>query len=315
MIDPFIEEGYQDYAQHASPMVLANPLPTAPADERHFRIVHKLRQGADGDDFPRNDTLVYDQHFADYFAYDDGSPELVHLTKGGDPGRALQFFAAHADTIEAVDVFLMETINKQDFQQMYQIYIWDSLDPENVIYQSDELFIEEDTSYGTFIRHQLENDVVAEGHFYVGLRQTGTVDLRNAIVVGFDKSNNVQHRLFYDSGDGWLQSEMSGALMVRPVMKRDFPTGIMDPVDDQQAWATVYPNPASGNWLHVESRNGSPQLQDATIRIFDIRGRLMHEEPYSDAINISALQNGAYLLRISDPQKGRHQALRLIIAR
>lgn len=315
VIDPFTEEGYQDYAPHANPIVLANPLPTAPAEERHFRIVHKLRQGADGDDFPRNDTLIYDQHFANYFAYDDGSPELVHLTKGSDPGRALQFYAAHADTIEAVDIFLMETINNQDFQQMYQIYIWDSLDPENVIYQSDELFIEEDTNHGTFIRHQLENDVVAEGHFYVGLRQTGTVELRNAIVVGFDKSNNVQHRLFYDAGDGWLQSEMSGVLMIRPVMKRDFPTGVAEPGDMREPWVHVYPNPVSGNWLHVEATDGSHGLQEATIRIFDIRGRLMQEEPYSDAINISTLQNGVYMMRVGNAQKGRHQTLRLIIAR
>ncbi len=315
VIDPFIEEGYQDYAPHANPIVLANPLPTAPAEERHFRIMHMLRQGADGDNFPRNDTLVYDQQFADYFSYDDGSPELVHLTKGSDPGRALQFHAAHADTIQSVDIFLMGTINSQDLQQMYEIFIWDSLDPENVIYRSDEQFIEEDATYGGFLRHDLENDVVVEGTFYVGLRQTGAVELRNAIVVGFDKSNNVQHRLYYDSGDGWLQSQMSGALMIRPVMKRDFPTGITEPSEMREAWVHVYPNPASGNWLHVKPTDDFHWLQDATIRIFDIRGRLMQEEPYRESINISTLQNGAYMIRISNAQKSQHQTLRLIITR
>ncbi len=315
VIDPFLMEGYQDYAPHANPIVLANPLPTAPADERHFRIKHKLRLGADGDDFPRNDTLRYDQHFADYFAYDDGKPELIHLTKGGDPGRALQFHAAHADTIQSVEIFLMETINNQDVQQMYEIFIWDSLDPENVLYQSEELFIPEEDDRREFTSYQLENPVLVEGDFYVGFRQIGTVDLRNAIVVGFDKNNNVQHRLFYDSGSGWLESQMEGALMIRPVMKRDFPTGITEPGSQQEAWVHIYPNPASGNDLQVEALDGSPDLQDATIRLFDIQGRLIQEKPYSETIRISDLQNGVYMMRVSNPKKGRHQTLRLIIAR
>ncbi len=314
-IDPFIEGGYQDYAPHANPSVLANPLPTGEAEERHFRIIHKLRQGADGDDFPRNDTLTYDQHFSDYFAYDNGMPELTHLIKGSDPVRALQFHAVHTDTIEAVDIFLMETINNQDVQQMYEIIIWDSLEPENVIYQSDELFIEEDAKHGAFLRYPLENNVLAEGHFYVGFRQIGGVELRNAIVVGFDKSNNAQHRLFFDRGDGWLESEMSGALMIRPVMKRDLPTGISDPGAMQEARVIIYPNPATGNHIRVEPENEFWNTQKARIEILDLQGRLVQEQPYSRQVNISSLPDGVYLLRLSNQQTGQSQTLRFIIAR
>ncbi len=314
-IDPFIEKGYQDYAPHANPIVLANPLPTAGAEERHFRIIHKLRQGADGDDFPRNDTLTYDQHFSNYFAYDDGSPELIHLIKGSDPVRALQFHAADTDTIEAVDIFLMETINNQDVQQMYEIFIWDSLDPENVIYQSDELFIPEDEERREFTSYQLEQPVRVEGHFYVGFRQIGSVELRNAIVVGFDKSNNVSHRLFYDRGDGWLDSEMNGALMMRPVMKRDYVTGITAPANEQEIIFSLYPNPAAGNHIQVEPKNESWNTQKARIEILDLQGRLVQEQPYSRQVNISSLPDGVFLLRLSNRQTGQHQAIRFIIAR
>ncbi len=317
VIDPFFEEGYQGYAPHANPIVLANPLPTAPAEERAFQIIHALQQGSDGDDFRRNDTLVYNQHFSDYFSYDNGSPELIHLVKGGNPGRALQFHASHADTIKSVDIFLMETINNQDVQRAYEIFIWDSLDPENVIYHSEEQFVpEDDEDKGrSFVRYDLTQDAIVEGTFYVGFRQQGTVLLSNAIVVGFDKSNNVSHRLFFDSGDGWLDSEMNGALMMRPVMKRDYVTGISEPGNEQEFMVSLYPNPASGNHIHVEPENDSWNTKNARIQILDVRGRLVQEQAYSRQINISSLQNGVYLLRLSNQQTGQYHALRFIIAR
>ncbi len=317
VIQPFYEQGYQNYPPHSNPIVLANPLPVDPADERRFRIIHQLQAGSDGDDFPRNDTIAFEQVFSDYFSYDDGSPELIHLVKGSNPGRALQFHAAHTDTIEAVKIFMLETINNQDLQQGYEIFIWDSLDPENIVYQSEEQFItdDEEGTRGAFEDYQLTDPVTVEGTFYVGFRQTGNVLLSNAIVVGFDKSNNVSHRLYYDSGDGWFSSGVSGALMIRPVVKRDLETGITAPDGLTDASLTVYPNPASGDVLHMETDKAFGEGDTSIIQIFDARGRMLHQEKLSPSVNIASLQNGVYLLRVTDTQSGHSVTKRIIVAR
>ena len=319
VVDPFYESGYQNYPPHSNPIVLTNPLPTEPAQQREFQVVHTLEPGGDGDQFPRNDTITYDQVFSDYFAYDDGVPELIHLISGTDPVRALHYRAEHADTLEAVKIFMLETINNQDFQQSYEIIIWDSLEPENIVYQSEPQVITDDDEYTQtgFVEYPLTGLVIVEGDFYVGFRQTGTVLLSQAIVVGFDKSNNVSHRLYYDVGDGqgWLSSGESGALMIRPVMKRDHVTGVDDVDIADGGAALAYPNPSRGNQLYINPGQAFAASDHAMMELFDARGRLVLSEKLAPSLNVSSLQNGVYLLRIIDSQSGNSQTERVIIAR
>ncbi len=316
VIAPFSEEGYQEYQPHANPTVLANPLPAAPASQRHFRIVHSLREGATGDAFPENDTIVYDQAFSNYFSYDDGRPERVHLTKGYNPGRAMKFIAMHPDTVEAVQLFFMETINDQNQQQAFNLIIWRSLDPEEILYQSPEPLFPPENGKSGFAAIYLDDHVVVEDTFYVGITQPGNVPLQNSLVIGYDLDNDVSHRLFnnYGDGEGWQSSIKAGTLMIRPVMKRDDITGISTPPEEALAM-TIYPNPAGGKELNIRLGDAARHKGQAQIQVFDTVGRLVYSGAFTRTLDISGLNNGVYLLRVMNPREGRSQTARFIISR
>lgn len=61
---------------------------------------------------------------------------------------------------------------------------------------------------------------------------------------------------------------------------------------------SVYPNPCSG-LLQIDT-----DLEDYTARIFDISGKIIHEETNSSEIEVEGLDNGLYILTLNE-RKGR----------
>ncbi len=317
VISPFAEDGYQDYAPHSEPIVLNNPLPTAPATMREFHIVHILREGATGDKYPRNDTIAYRQRFSNYFAYDDGKPELIQVVKGFEPKRAVQFFAEHPDTLEAVQVFLAETLNDQAGEAMFDLIVWNSLDPEEELYRSGEPLSMSDFERNRFVSIEPDQPVLVEDTFYVGLQQNANpVTINKAIAIGYDMTNNMNERVLFDAGggEGWLYSTESGVPMIRPVMKRDQITGTHTPVAEELAM-TLYPNPVNGQQLHIRLDDPDIPTANADIQIIDARGRLVISGAFSSTVDVSSLPNGIYFLRLVSPQNKKISSSRFVVVR
>ena len=317
-IDPFFESGYLVYQPHSNPLVIPNPLPLTNDAERHFTIVHALRQGADGDTWPQNDTIKYAQSFSNYFAFDYGSPERIHLVKGSNPSRVLRFDANEADIIEAVKIYFMETIDRQNIERPFEVVVFSSLDPEVELYRSDEWqFVPEDES-NTFVTIPLSEEIQVDESFYVGITQLGNVILGNSLVIGFDLANNVQDRLYIKDGiledGGWYQSLVGGALMVRPVMKRDGITAI-EPIPKHTEEIILYPNPVTGHELHVHTTKTQSEQNKLQAEIFDMMGRLVYTGQFATTIQLPDLQNGMYLLRVSGADMQITHTARFLISR
>ncbi len=317
LIQPFFEAGYQDHGPHATPIVLPNPFsPLTPANKRNFEVVHALRKSPDGDDYSRNDTIKYHQSFDNYFAFDNGSAEAVHLVKGYDPERVLMFTTMHDDIVEAIQVYFMDTVDDQDEERAFELVVYSSLEPETKLYSSDEvLFTPEDK--GTFVTIPLEENIEVSGTFYAGIRQLGNVPLNSSLVIGFDRSNNVQSRLFIKDGvqgdGGWYQSGYEGALMIRPVMYRDGSTDIINAPEQSKNPIQLYPNPVRGDYIHIETDHYAWGSNKVTYHIYDTTGRLVRSGSDFSSINVSDLKNGLYILRITN---GRAvEATRFIISR
>lgn len=301
LIDPFFESGYQGHGPHANPIVLPAPFtPLAPAENRTFDVVHALFKTPGGDDFSRNDTIVYRQSFQDYFAFDNSTPESIHLVKGSNPERVLRFEALHPDTLKAVNIYFMETIDDQDADRAFEIVVYDSLDPESILYRSEEVIFTPDEK-GAFVTIPLEEPIEVSGNFYAGIRQMGNINLNTSLVIGFDRSNNVQNRLYIKDGvqaDGdWYLSGFEGALMIRPVMQRDATTGVGE-TPNATTKTKVYPNPVRGDYIHVDTNGSEWASGNASYHIYDMAGRLMLSGIDVSRINVSGLQNGMYFLRI-----------------
>ncbi|MDR4988871.1 MAG: T9SS type A sorting domain-containing protein [Bacteroidales bacterium] len=319
VIPPFFTEGYQDYVPHSNPILLTNPLtPLTPATERHFDIIHVIREGVTGDDFTRNDTIAFRQVFSDYFAYDYGSPEAVHLTKGFNPERVMKFPLAHKDTLEAVRLFFMSTMNNQNSEKAFELVVYSSLFPEQELYSSTQVLYPPTDAFGAFVQLNLGEAVAVEDTFFVGIRQPGTVQLSHSLVLGFDMSNNTRDRLYIKDNvqaDGsWYTSGIAGALMMRPVMKRQGITGISSP-EAPGLHFVLYPNPVHGNYLEIHTDEPPVAGHSLLLQIFDVRGRMMHSGNFSSPVDVSGLKNGIYLLRITDTATHSSQAARFIISR
>lgn len=309
-IAPFSEAGYQNHNAHTSPIVLANPLPTAPAPERTFKIVHSIREGATGDDHPRNDTITYVQEFKNYFAYDDGVPEAGYGLEGfNNPQLAYRFQTSHNDNLEGVQIFFNRTLSDQNVKLFY-LTIWSSIDPPEILYESEAITPEFQDGINQFTTYILESPVAVGTTFYVGWRQ-GNNDFLN---VGFDLTNDASTNTFFNVGGAWEQSIQQGALMIRPLTSLPPSTGIQQP--RQQLEFEVYPNPVKDNFLNISLDDElASQHHILQLTVYDVQGRVVMSENYSNIINISQMLNGMYFLRVTNPDTGHSGSVRFIIAR
>ena len=99
---------------------------------------------------------------------------------------------------------------------------------------------------------------------------------------------------------------------MRPVFvseKEDPWLGVDDGVISELEF-NLYPNPTNGEvWISSKGQTG--QLQ---IELLDIQGRKIKEfNSFSGNLNLGELNDGLYLLRVSDPRTGAIGIQRIVI--
>ncbi len=282
----FLPDGsYQKASAHASPAVgYAFPESDTPAV---YTVVHSVREGVGGDDFPWNDTVRFNQVFDNFYAYDDGTAENGY----GLTSTASRIFLAYRfdlnekDTLSAVDIYFNRTLNGENEQIPFNITVWDNNNgtPGNVLYRDASSRHPEFSGLDAYCRYPLERPVVVNGTVFVGLEQGNNYYIN----LGFDRDHDVCNRIFYLTGTAWQQSILSGALMMRPCFGAAALEGIAEAQD--VVWS-VYPNPANG-WVRIE---GLPE--GSLVELFDVMGRRLMSS-YSNQIETAELPDGVYIVR------------------
>ncbi len=214
-IGPFYEYGYQDFEPHSNPLVLNDPFPVEPAEKKHFQIVHAIKEGATGDNRRRNDTIKFDQIFHNYFAYDNGVPNASYIITGFEPQSATKFVMSHLDTLYGIDLYINQTLNNVD-NGPFKFVVWESLEPEEIVYESEIIIPEHDDERGSFFSYILDEFIELEGSFYVGWRQTSP----NILNVGYDLTSSAGNNIFYNIDGQWFPSMYDGAIMIRPIVSQ-----------------------------------------------------------------------------------------------
>ena len=238
---------------------------------------------------PLVDSLVYKQGFYNYFAYDDGIPELgfgVEPSPGG--AFAVKFELNEPDTIQGVQILFNHTLNDAN-NQYFDIVVWrdNNGKPGDEVYRlTSRKPIWDDQIY-KFAYYKFGRRVRLNGVFYIGIVQQGS----GLLNVGFDSSSDNSQNNYINVTGSWQQSGKHGAIMMRPVVGARYYIGI-DEIEDFNNM-TVYPNPAS-NTLHITGvSNGT------SIIVYDITGRQVMTSSFANEINISHLHNGLYLLSVT----------------
>ncbi len=249
-----------------------------------------------------NDTACYSMQFANYYAYDDGGAERSWTVQGAGASVAMKFYNHEADTLMGIAVNWIPYGVDQSNQNFF-LRVWndDGGQPgevisENFNYQSPAY---DSDGYTQFHYHSLDQPLaLPAGTFYVGWVQSDpeTYD------VGNDKNtNNNPAKLFYSLGSGqaWIQSEVTGSILLRPYLK----------AGEDQVWEGVehavfasriiYPNPANDVLYLTNESQG--QLQ---WKMWSSAGNCIRQGVSNAASiqwDIQNLSSGLYFLTIESP--------------
>lgn len=277
-------------------------------DTTSFTIRHYIEAVDENGNLVSGDSIVRRQGFYNYFAYDDGTPEMGYGLVPNDTYFAAQFKVTKLDTLGGVQMLFNRTFNDANFN-FFDIVVWrdNNGKPGEIIYTlKDQRPVWNDSAMYAFSNYTFKEIVKVNSTFYVGIRQ----QYSKTINIGFDSSTDNSQYNFYNAGEGWKNSSFPGSLMIRPVMgKNPYFIGI-DENQEVTNTLTLYPNPAT-DFVRIE---GVDENTCSEISIFDLTGRLVIKYPYCNELNVSDLQNGIYVLRVTG-DVGVNKTSKLLISK
>ena len=237
---------------------------------------------------PLVDSMVYLQGFYNYFAYDDGIPELgfgVEPSPGGS--FAVKFELSELDTLRGVQVLFNHTLNDAN-NQYFDIVVWKDNNgkPGDEVYRLSNRKPQWDEQLYRFAYYQFDKRIRLNGVFYIGIVQQGS----GLLNVGFDTSGDYIQYNFINVTGSWQPSSKHGAIMLRPVVGAGYYIGVEE---NSSPEVSVYPVPASTT-LHIEGVSNG-----VGIALYDLTGRKVMQGTFTDEIPVSQLQDGLYFLNIT----------------
>jgi hypothetical protein len=197
-------------------------------------------------------------------------------------------------------MFFNRTLNNSN-EKLFNLMVWrdNNGKPGEVIYSlPDQMVAFSDDMLG-FHTYMLEEPVPVNGTFYIGWEQQ-TGDNLN---LGFDRFNNAQQNIFYNTTGEWFQSTFQGALMMRPLLGKAFEmSGVGEP-EAPEALIVPYPNPLHGRWINFRCSGkyaDESKTHDLIVSIYSIHGFKLSEDPFRQSLDAGHLAPGLYIIRITD---------------
>lgn len=262
-------------------------------DSALFRITSVLK--TDEFDPKGNDTLVYYQTFKNYFAFDDGSAEAGYGINGLGSRNAMfayKFKSFIDDTLRAVNICFNDSYNDAN-KRAYDLMVWDDNNglPGNVIYTLEEVMVEQGQKINGFYSYKIPDKVPVNNFFYVGWRQRSESFLN----AGLDVNTPHAGRQFYWLNGEWQLSQVSGTVMIHPVLGDALRiTSVDDVIYKDKKQISIWPNPASG-YINIDA-DELLLSGDASVTIIDLNGREVKKTILTERIDISSLPAGIYII-------------------
>jgi hypothetical protein len=249
------------------------------------------------DDFDKkdNDTIVYLQNFYNFYAYDDGTAEAGYGLNGLSMNNAMlayQFYSYKPDSLRAVQMYFNQSFENANQSQFY-LCVWedDNGTPgELILSQQSEIPVFED-SLNKFHTYFLDTAVFVSETFYIGWTQITDAFLN----VGFDMNTIKNDKIFFTYGGVWNNSELPGALMIRPVLGTNLISGLKKAKLNNHF--RIYPNPAKDH-IRIEYLKSNP-LNNPCICIYNSYGQKVYTTNILNLpIDISEMLPGIYFVMI-----------------
>ncbi len=302
------------------------PLPNSAATKR-LRYQLALQTNETNPLTLPNDTLRRDVELADYYAYDDGTPEFIVGLAASNTNPfsyvALAFTANQPDFVKAlrvVPIFNNTTTanggeNNQPRPITVAVWADNNGKPANTpLATATGTLTNSATAGPAFQEIKFNPPVAVSGRFYVGYGQASNGLFLN---YGLDLNNQLPTNTLFSNtlgaaNDPWRPVTLStpGAPLLRPAMAQTYLA-----TRGQQAISAafaLYPNPApAGTAVLVEG----PAFRQAAL--LDVLGRPVWQQPAAEAgqttLRLPArLPGGVYLVQLALPD-GSTATRRLVL--
>lgn len=240
---------------------------------------------------PLVDSMVYRMGMYNYYAYDDGIPELGFGVRPAGSKFGVRFDPTDYDTIQGVQLLFNRTLNDAN-DKYFDIVVWkdENGKPGQEIYRLSNQRPRWHEHPYRFTYYRFDKTVTVASAFYIGIEQRSD-DLIN---IGFDASvDNMQYN-FINTNGSWQQSSKHGSLMIRPVVGASYYIGVEENSESESL--RFYPNPVR-DILHLDG-----DISGGQIRIFDLTGKIVYESQYQTEIPVGPFNDGLYLLNIITDQ-------------
>jgi len=292
---PFYQFGFQDCNSSCSAAQACPPVNSLfsldyDRDTTSYRIVHYISDSSVSPVLV--DSMVAVQKFYNYFAYDDGSPELGYGVISTGSSVACQFNVNVPDTLRSVQIYFNKTSSTG--AEYFNLMVWrdNNGKPGEVIYEQDNLVVKWEDGIYQFHNYMLDSPLLVSGTFYVGYQQQD-----QNLNIGFDANHDAQDKNFYSLGNDWYPSQFQGALMMRAVLGSALIAGISKEKTQEVKALQVYPNPNRGefHFVGLELKAG----QWAAVAVYNIYGSLVFQRHITqNKLDVGYLPTGLYVAKV-----------------
>lgn len=248
-----------------------------------------------------NDSLVCEQIFDNYLAYDDGTAEKSYFLNLSPslPGKiAVEYRLNVPDTLTGMAIYFGQqvptAVNKEFSIAVFTALAGISGAAADInLYQQEQLYPLYTDEINHFTYYKFDSPVpLPKGVFYLSVIQPANSG-SDSLYIGADVNRIGGNHVYYNVLNSWNSSLFSAALMMRPLLGGTvIGTSVAEQKHPDQSW-DLYPNP-SQNVLNI---NSSSAYLEYKIRSIDGR-EIVHSNCTTGKVNIQDLKPGTYLLSI-----------------
>jgi len=289
---PYTEAGYlqcPDYGESPACPYVDQPFAmNLWVDSVSYQISHYLYDSTCNP--PLADSMKYRMGMYNYYAYDDGIPELGYGVSNAGGKFAVRFDVNEYDTIQGVQLLFNHTLNDAN-DKYFNIVVWkdENGKPGDTLFMMKNQRPQWQEQPYRFTYYKFNRTVTTANSFYIGIEQCNS----SIINIGLDASIDNQGYNFVNTNGAWQPSNMHGSLMIRPVVGASYYADVEEHNPSTGSGAlTIYPNPASDR-LHLEG-----DFKNSQVSLYDITGRTVYQGEYQHEISVSHLNNGLYFIQV-----------------
>ena len=258
-----------------------------------------------GDISNTNDTIIGQQVFDNYLAYDDGTAEMSYFLNLFPtlPGKiAIEQHLNQADTLRGLAIYFGRQVPTAS-SKLFSIVVYKSIaygasTTDNILYQIDNLQPQYLDTVNHFWIYKFDKAVpLSAGTFYIGTTQPA-LSGSDSLYFGIDRNRKEGNHAYFNVLNVWNPSLVSGAIMMRPILGQAISgSSIQEQTTSSFEQVTIAPNPAKNTVkisVNTLEKNTQYEVYNAIgTRILSGNMSIPEQE-----IDIHSLSDGLYYIQL-----------------